>query len=183
MKLLLLLVLLEGVSIAFVSPVNSNADIQTQLDQLLKEGLLDDAENLEKMKDKFTFDPNERKLCISLNYTITCTDEEECDNATTHFNCSTEYSFTNIWLSFNSTATLAGEILFWYAALSYEVLGLNWAGACDLSPEATLYLSINVSSLLLLCSVDGETYINESLRKLTMQVSATLSALYRLSTS
>ena len=88
-----------------------------------------------------------------------------------HFNCSTQYSFTNIWLAFNSTP-LAGRILFEYAALNYEVLGLTWVGACDLSPEATLYLSINVSSLLLLCGVDGETYINESLRILTTQVSS-----------
>ena len=164
--LLVLVVLLEGVSMAPDHPLNTCFD-NTQPGFPLKEGLLNNPENLDKIKDKFTFDPNKRKLCIRLNYTITCTDEEECDNATTHFNCSTEYSFANIWLSFDST-TWAGHFLFAYARVNFEVMGLNLGGACDLSPEATLYLSINVSSL---CGVGGETYINDCLRILTVQVS------------
>ena len=151
--------------------------LETELYEILKTGLLNDPENLEKMREKFTLGPNEKRLCVHLNYTITCTDVEECGNATTPFNCSTEYSFTNIWLSFNSTP-LAGRILFEYAALNFEVLGLNWAGACDLSPEVTLYLSINVTSLQLLCGVDGETYINDSLRSLTKQVSSKMPPTY-----
>ena len=169
LMLLAVLALLEGVSMApmmleEVTMIGETAlDSEMELYEILKEGLLNDTENLEKMREKFTLGPNEKRLCVRLNYTITCTDEEECDITNTHFNCST---FSNIWLSFNSS-TWTGQILLEYAALNYEVLGLNWGEACDLSPEATLYLSINVSSL---CDVDD--VINDSLRILTTKVSA-----------
>ena len=176
---LLALALLEGVSMAPVmlkeaTMIGETAiTSETELYEILKKGLLNDPENLQKMGEKFTFSPNEQKLCIHVNYTIICTgdQEERCDNSTSYFNCSalTPLSINSTWLSFDSS-TLTGGLLIWYAYLDLEMLGLNWGGACDLSPEATLYLSINVPSLLFLCDAN-EMVLLSAIESLTEQVS------------
>lgn len=81
-------------------------DVSEQLYNLLKEGLLNNTNDVEILKDKF----NQQLLCISLTYAITCTDEKECENATTIFNCSTGYTSALVWLSFDPT-TMAGKFL------------------------------------------------------------------------
>ena len=144
-----------------------NDDIQEQLYQLLKDALLNDTENVEKINDRFN---QTQILCVGVRYIITCTEEEICDNETSTLNCSTGYNSERVWLSFDPNTT-SGRYLFRYAVLNWEVLGLTWQGACDLSEEAYLTLNIHVRSLTpLLCGVDAEKYINSSLRELTEQV-------------
>ena len=169
---LLLLFALASVMLEEATMVGETAmNLETELYETLKEGLLNDTENLEKMREKFTFGPNERKLCIPVHYMIICTDdqEERCDNSV---DCSTlnPLSINTTWLSFNSS-TLAGEVLHHYARLNLEVLGLSWAGACDVSPKATLYLNINIS---LLCNVSLNN-MRSAIKNLTKQVSLHLS--------
>lgn len=148
---------------------NMDVALLDDLYQLLKEGLLNNdtaQENLGAIKEGFNF--RKQKLCIRLNYTITCTEEEECDTTSSTINCSTGYSSAHIWLSFDPD-TLSGKFLLHYAMLNYTILGLHWGEACDLRPAATINLRITVPSLAL-CGVKEE-YINESLKRLTKQVS------------
>ena len=176
--LLLVLALLgEGVHMAPL-PANETAEddgdndaIQDQLDQLLKDAMLNDAENVKKIADRFNLTHYEQILCISVRYTLTCTEEEECDNATSKLDCSNGHMSERIWLSFDPDTT-SGKYLLHYAVQNWEVLGLDWQGACDLSDEAYLRLHINVQSLTpLLCGVDLVKYVSTSLNKITEQVS------------
>ena len=146
-------------------------DIQDEVDEILKEGLLNNTNNIDKIKTAFEVKSGQVKICVPLNYTIFCT-EEECGD----FNCSSGYSYSSrsIWTNFD-TSTLAGAFLFDFASLDWTVFGFEWAGACDLSIENTPVLNISVSSLAVLCGVDNwEEYISASLQQLTQQVSGIL---------
>ena len=151
----------------------ANDNIQEQLDQLLKDALLNDTDNTNKIDDRFNLTQYEQILCIGVKYDITCPEEESCDNETFTLNCSTGYNNKRVWLSFDPNTT-SGTYLLFNAAQNWEVLGLSWQGACDLSEEAYLTLNINVSSTItpLLCGLDAESYISSSLKELTEQVSS-----------
>ena len=143
--------------------------IQDLFNRVLKDAMLSDTDNVKKIADRFNLTQYEQILCIGVKYVITCTG---CDIETSTFNCSSGYNFKQIWLSFDPNTT-SGSYLLQYAVLNWEVLGLDWQGACNLSEEAYLTLNINVSSTIarFLCGVNAETYINSSLKELTAQVS------------
>ena len=139
-------------------------DIQDEVDEILKEGLLNNTNNIDKIKTAFEVKSGQVKICVPLNYTIFCA-KEECGD------CSSGYSYSSIWTNFD-TSTLAGGFLFDFASLNWTVFGFEWAGACDLRIENTPVLNISVSSLAVLCGVDNwEEYISASLQHLTQQVS------------
>ena len=171
--LLLFLVMLLSVEVHLAPVMEVEAcdtpvrdDIQDEVDEILKEGLLNNTNNIDKIKTAFEVKSGQVKICVPLKYTIFCA-EEECGD----FNCSSGYSYTSIWTSFDaSPRTLAGGFLFDFALLNWTVFGFEWAGACDLSIENTPVLNISVSSLAVLCSVDNwEEYISASLQQLTQQ--------------
>ena len=148
-----------------------SGDMQEEIDQLLKDAVLNDTENVKKIAERFNLTQYEQILCIGVKYVITCAEEEGCHNESSTFNCSAGYNSKQIWLSFDPDTT-PGKYLFRYAEQNWEVLGLSWQGACNLSEGAYLTLNINIPSLTpLLCGVDAEKCIDSSLRELTKQVS------------
>ena len=129
------------------------------------------AENMKKIEDKFNLTQYEQILCVGVMYILTCTEEEKCDNETSKPDCANGHISQRIWLSFDPDTT-SGVYLLHYAVHNWEVLGLDWQGACNLSDEAYLRLHINVLSLTpLLCGVDPVKYVSTSLNKITEQVS------------
>ena len=133
------------------------------IDEILKQALLNNTENINKIRAAFKMDTEVRKLCVRLTYNITWMDqEEEYENTT----CTAESNTsTFIWTSFNPT-TFLGKFLLQYAALNWEVFGFEWLGACDLSTANTLVLNISVSALY----SKNHTILYEPLKRLTMQV-------------
>ena len=169
--LLLLALQSEGVYMAPIAgetdPMTCKDPIQCELDQILEEALLNDTENLVKIKNAFAEIPEVVKVCLPFNYTIFCEDDG-CENKTT-FNCSNGYSASFIWTSFDPY-DLTGSLLLVMANFNWTVFGFDWGGACDLRSSNTPVLNINVSSLQLLCGVNWEKYIKRSLRSLTNKV-------------
>ena len=161
----------EGEGLKGCSARGTNDTIQEKLDEILKSALLNNTENTSKIKAAFTIQPDQVKLCVQVQYAIKCTDENQCE---TNFNCSDGYNNTLIWTSINPSS-LSGSFLFGFASINWEFFGFEWMGACDISIENTQLLNIEVPSLMLLCDVDdGRKYLNESLRRLTIQVSYTI---------
>ena len=151
---------------------DSKEKLQEELDEMLKQALLSNKTgNLEKIKKAFTFQPNEVKLRVQVEYSINCTDWGEC---VTDFNCSDGFNRSFTWTSINPSS-LSGRYLLGYAALNWEFFGFEWMGACNTSVENTLHLQLEVLSLTPLCGVrEGMHFLNESLKSLTIQVSYTL---------
>ena len=181
MKLLLLLLLVSCQDMVLTAPVgesmweeaeqgcstqvSENNTVQEELDQILEQGLLNNTENVAKIKQAFDVKPGTLKLCARLSYEINCTDQEECEGL--GFNCSTGNPHLFVWTSFDTT-TLTGRFLFDYAMLGIDVFGFEWADACNTS---YMNLSISVPSLMLLCEVENsQSYITSSLHTLTEKV-------------
>lgn len=53
-----------------------NETLATQED--FKNALVKNSGNLEKIKTAFTLEPDEVKLCVSVDYTVSCTDKTHC---------------------------------------------------------------------------------------------------------
>ena len=128
---------------------SGDKDAIQDLYRVLKDAMLNDTENVKKISDRFNLTQYEQILCIGVKYVITCTDG--CDIETSTFNCSSGY----IWLSFDPNTT-SGTYLLQYAVLNWEVLGLDWQGACDPSEEAYISNSkyqcvFNYSSISVWC--------------------------------
>ncbi len=162
---------LKGEEQGCSAPGSDEDIIQQEVDDILEQGLLDNAENLDKIKRAFDWDPDTVKICVNINYEINCTNQEECAGC---FNCYASNPHTFIWTSFDPT-TLAGALLLEYGSVSYDIFGFEWAGACDLSNESTVSLLVSATSLSLLCDVeDGQMYITKSFSKLTIKVSISM---------
>lgn len=122
-----------------------NETLSTQED--LKDALVNNSENLEKIKFAFTLKPDEVKLCITVNYTITCTDKTRCQ-----VDCENNCYIQFIWTSFD-TFSLSGSFLYYFAGfhvtfMGFEIPGFEWGEACDLNKNI-LNLSIEAPSLVL----------------------------------
>ena len=173
---LLMFLLSDGVLMAPVRDLeshrrNSNDDdsIQEDVDDTLWESLiLQNDDTLKKVRTIFTLQPSEVKLCIRINYSLKCSDQK-CQ--ITNVDCSDGYNLTLIWTSLDPSS-LSGSFLLEYASLNWEFFGFEWGRACDITTESTKLLTIEVSSLQMLCPVDdGSKYVNESLKTLTKKVS------------
>ena len=146
-----------------------SGDIQDQLDQLLKNAMLNDTDNVKKIEDRFNLTQYEQILCIGVSYTITYgpndTHDHECGNITF-----SNFSHSNIWLSFDPHS-FSGRVLLEYAALNWKVLGFDWGEACDITDETTLHLMIRVSPIpQFLCDADMVDMSVKALDGLTEQV-------------
>ena len=104
--------------------VDPLADDDPTLRKILEEGLLNNTQNLETIRAAFEVEPGAVKICVPLTYNITCTDQEDCVNETTSFNCTngctTRFTWTNLDVKY-----LSGYILFAYAS---DNLVLNGQG-------------------------------------------------------
>lgn len=145
--------------------------IQETVDQILLKALLNDTANIKAIQQRFP--PGDVRICVRFTYIITCPGNE-CQNTTASFNCSADYNSTYTWsrTSFNPFI-FEGQFLYFYASQNYEVFGLDWGGACDLSDAKTPILKLNTDLLdTTLCGVDkAKEYIEESLKWLTKMVS------------
>lgn len=165
--LLLLALLSETVHMAPVLVVEEEkvdtdpASEQCELDQLLTVLLLNDTENLDKIKKAFSTTPSgEAKVCGQLNY------QEECEDAV---DCSTGNSFVVTWTTLH-TSTWSKELFLWIASFHWEIFGFEWGGTgCDLTTGNAPVLNINVSSLQHCRGVDWNN-ITKSLLCLTEKV-------------
>ncbi len=144
--------------------VDPPADDDPTLSQILEEGLLNNTQNLEKIIAAFEVKPGAVKICVPLTYTLTHTDQEDCDNETTSFNCTNGCTTRFTWTNFDANY-FSGYFLFTYASENLEVFGFEWAGACDISVNNTLTLTITIPSLP--CTSD----IIKTLSNLTKKVS------------
>ena len=138
----------SGCSTLHSCNVSFNETLFTQED--LKTALMNNSENLERIRSAFTLELDEVNLCISVNYIISCTDQSLCQLAElncTENNCSIWFA----WTSFD-THSLSGSFLFYFAGLHASLLlqipGFDWGGACDMTHN-TLQLDIETPSLLL----------------------------------
>jgi hypothetical protein len=167
--LFFLVLLTDGVHMAPM--IGTEIDpIQGEVDQILEEALLNNSQNLAKMEAVFAYSTEYIKVCAPFKYTIFCEDQECTSVTTAKFRCTDGYNTTTyIWTSFNPHH-LAGDILLTTASFNWTVFGFEWGGACDLGESNTPVLNITVSSLAVLCDVDAEKYINQSLRRLTEKV-------------
>ena len=172
LPLLLVVLLSVGVHMAPVmegggceATTGGSDPIQDELDAILKEALLNNTENLDKIKMAFGETSGDIKVCGLLNYTILC-EATECEDVV---NCSSRYNSTVRWTSVDPYIP-AGAFLYHFAAFGWKVFGFEWGDACDLSAASAPVLSITVPSLELLCDVDGAKYIINSLSSLTEQV-------------
>ncbi len=123
--------------------VDPPADDDPTLSKILEEGLLNNTQNLETIRAAFKVEPGAVKICVPLTYSINCTDQEDCDNETTSFNCTNGYTTTFTWTNFDVTS-FSGKFLFAYASENLEVFGFEWAGACDVSVTNTLTLNTSL---------------------------------------
>ncbi len=156
-----------------------SSDDDDTLQTMLNEGLLNNTQNLEKIRAAFEVEPGAVKICVPLTYNITCTDQEDCDNEATSFNCTNGYTTTFIWTKYN-TNSISGSFLFFYASGNFDVLGFEWSGACDVLPNLPTgpnrrnqrrpgpVLDIKIPSLL--CS--NRNQFNTAISKLTRKVSS-----------
>lgn len=176
-QLFLLALLGDGVYMApVIDTVATAGDVdskQHDLDEMLEEALLSNAQNVDKITKAFYTKQEYLKVCAPFNYIINCTRREECANTTTAtFTCADGYSSTFVWTSFDPYS-FTGTFLLFTAQFNWTVFGFEWGGACDLRESNTPVLNIIVSSraLKILCGVDGKMYLDESLRSLTQRVS------------
>ncbi len=144
-------------------PVDDDPTLE-ELSQILEEGLLNNTQNLETIRAAFEVEPGAVKICVLLTYYIFPTDQEDCVNETTSYNCTNGCTTTFIWTNFDATS-LSGKFLFAYASENLKVFGFEWAGACDVS--VTNNLNLTIPSLL--CTPD-DTLI-KMLSNLTQKVS------------
>ena len=152
MVLILLVLLIVGVSTAPVRELESqrsNSHDDQEVYKILKEGLLNDTSNLEKITTAFKVKPGQVKICISFMYHL-CNDQDY-------------YNTNIIWTNFNAYS-LSGRFLFYFAFQNVSIFGFEWAGACDL--DSDIHLNIKTSSSYFY----EDQYINDSLIKLTQQV-------------
>lgn len=123
----------------------------------IEQDLLNNTDNLDRIKKAFNFDLNTVKVCIAVKYTSNCTCDEwtlNCDNSTR----------TIIWTSFNPSRP-SGKLLILYGSLNLNVFGFEWEDACNIRTDG-VWLSIAVPSL---CDMDDDD-INTVLGKLTEKV-------------
>lgn len=116
---------------------------QTDFDKTLKNALLNNTNNLERMKAAFTMQPDMVKLCTNVKYTITCMNKTDCKVA--DINCTNNCSFKFVWTSFDPFS-LAGKFLFHFGSQQFQIFGFKWGGEC---PESALKLHISIPSLTL----------------------------------
>ena len=88
--------------------------------------------------------------CVPVNYTLTCDNQEPCQNGTS-INCTSGYSATFLWTSFD-TKTAQGSLLFSWAAAGIRVPGFDWAKLCKISDEDTVSLSLDIANDTLHCT-------------------------------
>ena len=159
MRLLVLLVIVllsEGAHTAPIPECEALGDrsgsgedyIQDEVEEVLREGLLNNTENLKQMQSVFGSD--DMKLCGQIQYCLQCE----------------EHSLTVLWTAFDPS-TLAGQFIFELSLLHWEVFGFEWDDACDLTSQNALILNITVSSLN-----ENDTVTAETMIKLTEEVSS-----------
>lgn len=150
----------EEVGMCTANSDESN-QLQEELYEVLKEGLLNNSENVQKIDMIFGEQPF-FKICVQLSYFIINCTEKEC-------NCSdngTMSTYNITWASVD-TATFSGRVLFWFAYINWDVFGFEWGNICNTS--STTYF--NITALLpMLDKQNEEKNITTSLKKLTLQV-------------
>ena len=126
----------EGCSATNVlEELNETVPMQEELSELLKSALVNNTENDDRIKAAFTLQPDEVKLCVRVEYIITCSDKTNCVVA--DWDCTNNCSAAFVWTSFDPHS-LSGSLLFHYASNEFELFGFEWGGACDLSLQNTL---------------------------------------------
>jgi len=129
---------------------------QDEVDNLLKEGLLYDAANLDVIKDLFNVGEDEVKLCARIIYNVY--------NLTLPI-----FEFT--WTSFDPH-TFSGEFLYEHASSEFEIFGFEWGEACNINNPVRLNITLPAPISF---SENIKDCVTESLHKLTEEVSITSS--------
>ena len=131
-------------------------DTPDELDDILKEALLNNILNLDIIKKDFNT-ASSAKVCGEMTYSIIFED-----------NCTILYdgifNYNILWATADPT-TLSGRVLYEFALFNWIVPWFEWEGACDLKTS----LLLNLTSLPNFCYNDSE--IRASLSHLTQQVS------------
>ena len=116
----------------------ANDTLQQEIDEIIKQGFLENTENLDKINASFTLQPGEVKLCARLSYIVRCTDDEYCPKPVY---CSYYgYNHTLVWTSINPSS-LSGSFLLEFSELNWEFLGFNGRGLV-ISAQKAPFLSI-----------------------------------------
>jgi hypothetical protein len=108
----------KDVEIQEVCIVNSDEDLEDEATHLLREGLLNNSKNVQKINSTF----HSSKLCVNIAYHIFNCTEQECN--------STRYDIT--WTGVD-TNSFSGNILYWFANINWDIIGFEWADTCDQS--------------------------------------------------
>lgn len=153
-------------------PDASHAALENELYEILSEGLLNNTENVAKIQAAFETEPGAVKICVAMNYNITCSDSLDQDWCN-----GSDYLSEYIWTNFNIySPLLSGYFLFFYASLNWDIFGFEWKGACDLKKQSNPFLEVDIGFLPISLSNENVTeYLERSLIKLTQQVSLSLS--------
>ena len=149
----------------------ANDTLQQEIDEIIKQGFLENTENLDKINASFTLQPGEVKLCVRLSYIVRCKDNSSCLYC--HF---PDSYYKLVWTSMNPSS-LSGSFLLEFARLNWEFFGFQWQKACDISTESTITMNITAPTLKMICGsrkYENGRYLFQSLKTLTEQVGATL---------
>ena len=125
------------------------------LDNILKEALLNDIANLDNIKKDFN--TISEKVCGEIVYNIICGFKNE--------NCCSSPDYYITWATIDPT-TWSGRFLYAFALFNWTVPWFEWEGACDLKTS----LLLNLTSLPNFCYNDSD--IMASLSHVTQQVSS-----------
>ena len=149
---------------------NGSPHEQSTVERVLNNATFNSTDNFYTIKRAFQPQPGSHKICIPINFHITC-DSAECDDTHPENNCSPEFNASVLWTEFD-TGDIAGKLMLYFASSDFNVLGFDWAGACDVPDyhnDSVPTLNLVVPSLVCNNTI-LESEIQQSLLYLTTLV-------------
>lgn len=146
------------------------------IEMILNNAIFNSTDNFYTIKKTFQVQPGIHKICIPIDFNISCANQSECSDVEVEKNCTSGFYKSVLWTEFDTT-DIAGRLMLYFASSNLNVFGFDWAGACEnpidvqeQSNISTPIINLVVSASFLCSNTSIESEIHDALIYLTTLV-------------